>query len=490
MRICRRQFGINVLAGSFLKLTALPPRPKLFVLVILEQFRPDYLDAARPQFSSGGFRKLLEKGAFFPDCRHNASTFPATTIATLATGAWPSQHGIVADTWYERSIRKPISASNEELLATTLMAQIAAESNTRTSVIAMNQAHAGLFAGSSDARLYWMDNQCQFATGGAAPDWLAAFNGQKMAESARNAPWLAVGAKPETPALRTLTYNPSRPEEYLTLYRSSPFAQSAQFDLLTELIVREKLGQGNTFDFVCLILQSTSLLGYEVGGRSPLMLQMTLQIDRKLEALLGQLAKTPGENAYSVVLAGAHGAPPEPQRDLRSRMAVQGERIAQQVDRSLAAAGVGRVERYLYPFLYLDPGGSRDPEPIRLLAARTALQNPAIEGYYTAGGACSTRNGWDQRFHNSFHATRSGDVMLSYRPEYVEDYGQGRGVSYGSLYNYDARVPLCFYGPQFKPGVYESPVQSVDVAATLARALGVAPPSSGMGRVLGEAFAG
>ena len=39
--------------------------------------------------------------------------------------------------------------------------------------------------------------------------------------------------------------------------------------------------------------------------------------------------------------------------------------------------------------------------------------------------------------------------MLSYPPEYVEDYGQGRGISYGSLYNYDVRVPLCFYGPQF-----------------------------------------
>jgi arylsulfatase A-like enzyme len=78
--------------------------------------------------------------------------------------------------------------------------------------------------------------------------------------------------------------------------------------------------------------------------------------------------------------------------------------------------------------------------------------------------------------------------MLSYRPEYVEDYGQGSGISYGSLYNYDVRVPLCFYGPQFPARVFESPVQSVDVAPTLARAMGVAPPSSSDGRVLGEAF--
>jgi arylsulfatase A-like enzyme len=70
----------------------------------------------------------------------------------------------------------------------------------------------------------------------------------------------------------------------------------------------------------------------------------------------------------------------------------------------------------------------------------------------------------------------------------VEDYEQGGGISYGSLYNYDVRVPLCFFGPQFPQAVFESPVQSVDVAPTLARIMGVAPPSSADGRVLGEAF--
>ena len=79
--------------------------------------------------------------------------------------------------------------------------------------------------------------------------------------------------------------------------------------------------------------------------------------------------------------------------------------------------------------------------------------------------------------------------MLSYRPEYVESFGQGRGISYGSLYNYDARVPLCFYGPQFRPGQLETTVKAVDFAPTLARAMGVAPPSSSTGRVLGEALA-
>jgi hypothetical protein len=170
-------------------------------------------------------------------------------------------------------------------------------------------------------------------------------------------------------------------------------------------------------------------------------------------------------------------------------MAVNGESVAQAIDHALSAGGNGRVLRYLYPFLYLDTAGARDPELLRTAAARAALTHPAIAGAYTAGGYCTVRDEFEARFRNSFHPKRSGDVMLSYRPGYVEDYGQGRGISYGSLYNYDIRVPLCFYGPQFGAGVFESPVQSVDIAPTLARASGVAPPASSVGRVLGEAFA-
>ncbi len=187
---------------------------------------------------------------------------------------------------------------------------------------------------------------------------------------------------------------------------------------------------------------------------------------------------------------GAHGGPPAPAPDTRPRMAVNGELLAQAIQQSLTASGSGRLEKYLYPFLYLDTRGVALPEPARQAAGRAALEQPAVAAYYTSGGECSVHDDWERRFRNSFHPRRAGDVMLSYQPEYVEDYGQGRGISYGSLYNYDIRTPLCFYGPQFRAAVFEQSVEAVDLAPTLARALGVAPPSSSSGRVLGEAFAG
>ena len=79
--------------------------------------------------------------------------------------------------------------------------------------------------------------------------------------------------------------------------------------------------------------------------------------------------------------------------------------------------------------------------------------------------------------------------MLSYEPESVEDFGAGRGVSYGSLYNYDTRVPLFLYGPQFGRKLIERSIESVDLAPTVARAAGIAAPSSATGEVLVEAYA-
>src|ERR1700691_5883271 len=106
-RITRRRFGARV-AGSLgaARLFAIPPRPKLFVLLAAEQFRSDYLTRFSNLFGPGGFRRLIEEGAYLPDCRMSASSFSSSGLATIATGAWPQAHGVVAESWYEGNSRK------------------------------------------------------------------------------------------------------------------------------------------------------------------------------------------------------------------------------------------------------------------------------------------------------------------------------------------------------------------------------------------------
>src|SRR5581483_8120865 len=310
MDICRRHFGRRVLGGvSAALLRGATTRPKLLVIVLLEQFRADLVDAVRAQLPPGGFRRLQEKSSFYYTCVNRSSTFPMASLATFATGAWPAQHGIVAERWYDPDSRSLVSASEELLSAETLAAGVAADSRSRVTVIGHERAHAALFAGTPDARLYWLDELGRFASNGETQDWLAAFNAQKTSESARNARWMALGAKPDAAPLRTLTYTAERANDYLLLWRSSPFSMAAQFDLLNELLARENPGKGPGLDVYCLLAGSMEQLGYETGGRSPLMEQMALHADRRIEGLLAQLARTAGENGFTLAVAGAHGAP-------------------------------------------------------------------------------------------------------------------------------------------------------------------------------------
>jgi hypothetical protein len=503
MAFSRRRFAAGVLAGlaGYLprRLAALRSRPKLFVFLIAEQFRQLYLDRAGGLLAPGGFRELMTKGTYYPDCRLAASGFTATGLATLATGAYPSLHGIVADQWYDRQTHVLTKARAEMVEASTLADEAARAGHSRIFCLGLNEGPASLLVGHSRGQVFWMDTQGQFNTRGNAPEWLAAYNGARHIEEWHDKKWSAEGASNDLPPLRMLTYDAKHPEEFFALYQSSPFCQDAQFELLQTMVAAEKLGLGQTLDLVFMSLGSMALLGYETGSDSPLMDQMALHLDRQIQRTLETLNKSPGKNNYNLIFAAAHGAPPEPDPALRSQFAISGETIARAISKAISdsidrgTVKTTYVDKYVYPFLYLKLEAlqkqNAPARAVRKLAGEAALRLRGVSGYYTADGDCSHTGEWRRRFENSFHDLRSGDVMLSYEPEAVEDFGAGRGVSYGSLYNYDTGVPLFLYGPQFGRKLIERSIETVDLAPTIARAAGIGAPSSATGKVLAEAYA-
>lgn len=503
MAFSRRRFAAGVLAGlaGYLprRLAALRSRPKLFVFLIAEQFRQLYLDRAGGLLAPGGFRELMTKGTYYPDCRLAASGFTATGLATLATGAYPSLHGIVADQWYDRQTHVLTKARAEMVEASTLADEAARAGHSRIFCLGLNEGPASLLVGHSRGQVFWMDTQGQFNTRGNAPEWLAAYNGARHIEEWHDKKWSAEGASNDLPPLRMLTYDAKHPEEFFALYQSSPFCQDAQFELLQTMVAAEKLGLGQTLDLVFMSLGSMALLGYETGSDSPLMDQMALHLDRQIQRTLETLNKSPGKNNYNLIFAAAHGAPPEPDPALRSQFAISGETIARAISKAISdsidrgTVKTTYVDKYVYPFLYLKLEAlqkqNAPARAVRKLAGEAALRLRGVSGYYTADGDCSHTGEWRRRFENSFHDLRSGDVMLSYEPEAVEDFGAGRGVSYGSLYNYDTGVPLFLYGPQFGRKLIERSIETVDLAPTIARVAGIGAPSSATGKVLAEAYA-
>jgi arylsulfatase A-like enzyme len=63
-----------------------------------------------------------------------------------------------------------------------------------------------------------------------------------------------------------------------------------------------------------------------------------------------------------------------------------------------------------------------------------------------------------------------------------------RYATHGTPHDYDAHIPMLFMGPMFKAGTYVKTVRSVDIAPTLAAAVGVHPTEALDGRVLTEAL--
>ena len=89
--------------------------PKLVVVIVIDQFRGDYLERYRDKFGEGGFRLLIDHGANFTDCNYDyANTRTAPGHATLFTGAYTDGHGIVANEWWDPKKRRMVTSVEDD----------------------------------------------------------------------------------------------------------------------------------------------------------------------------------------------------------------------------------------------------------------------------------------------------------------------------------------------------------------------------------------
>lgn len=85
-------------------------KPRLVVLVVIDQFRADYLTRFQTSFlpaekggTRGGFNYLMSHGAYYPYAHYDifqAMTCPGHSM--IMTGAYPSETGITMNEWYDR----------------------------------------------------------------------------------------------------------------------------------------------------------------------------------------------------------------------------------------------------------------------------------------------------------------------------------------------------------------------------------------------------
>jgi phosphopentomutase len=89
-----------------------------------------------------------------------------------------------------------------------------------------------------------------------------------------------------------------------------------------------------------------------------------------------------------------------------------------------------------------------------------------------------------ERIVNGYNPQRSGDLVIINKSGYVD--GFSTGTSHGAIYNYDAHIPLLFFGNGIKKGSVNRETYMTDIAPTISTLLGIQMPSGSIGKPITE----
>jgi len=84
-----------------------PAKPKLAVVLVLDQFRAEYLTRYAPFFGEGGFKWLMRTGATVKDAHYTyATTYTGPGHALILSGTYGHTNGIIGNRWYNRTSKQ------------------------------------------------------------------------------------------------------------------------------------------------------------------------------------------------------------------------------------------------------------------------------------------------------------------------------------------------------------------------------------------------
>jgi predicted AlkP superfamily pyrophosphatase or phosphodiesterase len=502
--------------------------PKLVVIIVIDQFRGDYLERYRDKFGDGGFRLFLDHGAYFSDCNYDyANTRTAPGHATLFTGSYTSGHGIVANEWWDPQKKKRVTsveddavklvgvdqnapgASPHNLMSDTLgdELKLSTGGKARVFAISLKDRAAVLPAGFAGDAAYWIDPKSgNWITStyyrSDLPEWVRNFNGTRHSEGRAQKYWNREWKDADGTVLGSTAPRTSKdgtPASFYEVVGATPFANDYEFEFAKELVVYEKLGAGPATDLLAISLSANDILGHQVGPDSPQMRSMALELDRGLAQFFTFLGHQIGMANVWLALSADHGIAPLPDfaKTLRLPAAnLDTKALREQINSQLAKENAKQANYVLdldFPVAWLDKDafagtvGAKD-ESVAEDEVGEAMKQLGFTGYFTKSGLARgdippTELG--RRYAHSYSPEGGFYVLGIPQPFQV---GILKGTDHATPFSYDTHVPLAFYGLAFQPGIYRTHAEPVDLAVTLASLLGINAPARATGRVLTEAL--
>jgi len=495
--------------------------PALIVLIVIDQFKADYLTRFGSQLR-GGLGRLSRDGAWFTNAYHDhaiAETAPGH--ATLLSGRFPRSTGIGMNRAGVDDSEFPMldgatgqGASPRRLRGTTLVDWLRArDAKSKALSVSRKDRGAILPVGLSKQQVYWYSLDGRFTTSSyytaVLPDWVQRFNARRLPHSYAGRTWkpmLPDSAYRERDSVEvesegnqyafphTIPGDTARAVQWVI---GSPWMDDITFAFALDGLQSLSLGVGPRTDVLSVSLSSTDAVGHRFGPDSKEMHDQILQVDRALGVFLDSLYRLRNPATVALVLTSDHGVARIPELAADSiRPAPVRASLRPLLDSVLA----GLVRRKVNPaaidvdqqLILINRAEFKrakvDADSVLRSFAEAARRLPGIgrvDRFADLARADTVADPVARRWLHQLSAQDSVELVVTLKPG--STWG-GNVASHVSPHDYDTHVPIIFYGPQFKPGRYSGFVRTVDIAPTMAAVAGVRPSEKLDGVVLQQAL--
>ena len=433
-------------------------RPRLILQITVDQLRADLPERFMDRFGADGFRYLYDNGTVFVNAHHaHANTETIVGHVTLATGAYPSQHGMVGNLWFDRETgfttynvedaRYPLLSrdagvdqdaeidptqraarsdgrSPAAILVPTLSDALYEAYGNASKRIAVSVKDRGAISmAGHHGTAYWFSKAGgEFVTSryylDRYPDWVLDHNDGRPAEQFAGTSWTLMhdvesydfrdaDDQPwETDVAgfgRTFphAFGDGSSRYFTTWLTLSPAGDRLVLDFAKRALVEERLCADQVTDFLSVSLSSTDYLGHVFGPSSLEAEDNQLALDRAIAELLAHVDAKVGLEKTLIVLSADHGAPDAP--GYRHAQGLPGGYIdpeqwdsAAAIERIKSAFGIEGelIEAYDHPYLYFSDDARSDPDvDLAALEEAVAAEIAQFDGVAHAVSSTAMRNG-------------------------------------------------------------------------------------------------
>lgn len=343
--------------------------PKLILQITVDQLRGDLPVRYYDRLGEGGFRYLWESGVVYSNAHHaHANTETIVGHATLATGAHPSDHGMVGNLWFDREkgvitynvedsryrlltagadvdedaeIDPTQRAANTEgrspaaILVSTFSDELRGNNGGRSKAIGISVKDRGAIslAGHAGTAFWFSKAGGEFVTSTyyleQYPEWVADWNKKQLPQTYANTSWELLhaqenylfGQSDDRPWESDVggfgrvfphSFGDGKSPYFTTWLTLSPAGDELVLDFAKAALKGENLGQGDFTDYLSVSFSSTDYVGHIFGPSSLEAEDNILRLDRTLAELFNFVDKHVGLKNTLIVLSADHGGPDSP----------------------------------------------------------------------------------------------------------------------------------------------------------------------------------